>query len=260
MLGGHGADAHHGGDHGDIVFFRKGAHHPSALAQMHTAAGAQNWATAGRKGLHQLFQLRRVALIGGLVGAQIHFLGPHELFHFGQLHIHGHIHQHRAGAAAGCNVKGLAQNTGNIPRLAHQIAVLYKAFRSAGDIGLLKHIAAHQSAVHLAGNAHQRNAVGIGRGNAGDQVGGARAAGADGHAHLAVQARKAAGHVRRVGLDAYQHRMNIGFEQAVEYRANGYAGVAENRFYALHLQRLCNGLCAVHGAFSPLCVMVVCFG
>ena len=89
----------------------------------------------------------------------------------GILDINGDVDEDRPLSSGICHIKGFLENSGNIIHIPDKVAVFYKGFRRACNIGLLEHIAAKQLAVHLSGNADQGYAVCKGCCNAGDQIG-----------------------------------------------------------------------------------------
>ena len=80
----------------------------------------------------------------------------------------------------------------------------------------------------VAGDADDGNGVEHGGGDAGDEIGGAGAAGGDGHADLARGARVAVGHVRCALLVADQDVMDGKLAQRVVDGQDGSAGIAED--------------------------------
>ena len=92
---------------------------------------------------------------------------------------------------------------------------------------------------HLAGDADERDRIHQRVGQAGDRVGRAGAGGDEQHADLAGGARIALGRMGRAALLADQDVAHLVLpEQRVVDRQHGAAGIAENEFDALILQRL----------------------
>ena len=114
------------------------------------------------------------------------------------LDVNGEVDQHRPLPACVGDVKRFLHDAGHIFRLTDDVTIFYKGLTGAGNVGFLEHIAAHEAAVHLAGNDHQGNAVRISRSDTGDHIGGAGAAGDSHHAYLPRQACIAAGCMARV--------------------------------------------------------------
>ena len=103
----------------------------------------------------------------------------------GGSHILGDVHQHRALAAALCNAESCAHGVGQILDPAHREVVLGDGHRDALNVGFLKAVLADARGGYVAGKGHQRHRVHISGGDAGDQVGGTRAAGGQHHAGAA---------------------------------------------------------------------------
>jgi hypothetical protein len=82
-------------------------------------------------------------------------------------------------------VKRFAHDARQIVDVGHQVMVLGDAAADFDDRRFLKGVGADHRGLHLAGDGDQRNAVELGVGDAGDQVGGARSAGGHAHAGLA---------------------------------------------------------------------------
>ena len=199
VVGGHEGDAHHSLDH------RDGHSSPPAPAARlralasHTPPPAQNEGLLGPgDGLHHPLDLQVVALDAGLIAPDVHRLRVLEFFQGLLLHVDGDIDEHRAGAAGGGDVKGLLHHPGDVVGVLHQIAVLGEGGHGPGDVHLLKDVPAQQVAGHLAGDGHHGDGVHVGGGDAGDQVGGPRAAGHHAHPDLSAHAGVARGHVPRV--------------------------------------------------------------
>ena len=113
----------------------------------------------------------------GLVGAHIDLLRVLELINHRILDIDGDIDEHRPSAACVGDVESLLKNPGDIVYILDQIAVFDKGLHRAGNVCLLKGIAAQQIRMYLPGDAHQRNAVRKSGGDTGDHIGGTGAAG-----------------------------------------------------------------------------------
>ena len=108
--------------------------------------------------------------------------------------------------------------------------------RDAGDIRFLEGIGSQHRLGHLSRDADDRNRVHHRRGNAGDQVGGARPRRGDGHADPAACARVTIGHVRGALFVAHQHVANRVIEQRIVGRKNSAARVPEDGVHALFHQ------------------------
>ena len=119
--------------------------------------------------------------------------------------------------------------------------------RDAGDVGLLEGVGADEVGADLAGDGHHGDRVQIGVGDAGDQVGRARAAGGHADADLAGGAGIAVGGVHGALLVAHQDvAQHLGVEQRVVERDDHPAGEAEEHVAALGFQRGDDGLRTFH--------------
>ena len=129
--------------------------------------------------------------------------------------------------------------------------MLCKGFAGAGDIGFLEHVTAEQLRIDLPCDGHERDAVHIRRGNAGDEVRRAGAGGGDAHAGLAARTGIPAGRVGRVLLLAHQDMPDVGLVKEIIEWADRRAGITEGQLYALKLQTFYHDFCAAdHGAPS----------
>ena len=163
------------------------------------------------------------------------------------LNIAGNVDMHRAGTAGGGDVECLLDDAGQLGGILDQIGVLGKGRHGAGDVHLLKDVAAQQVAGNLAGNGHHRDGVHVGRGNTGDEVGGAGARGHHTHAHLAGDAGITGCHMARVLLGTHQRIADLGRgTQNIHSRTDRRAGVAKHALYLLTQKGLHQNLCACH--------------
>ena len=136
-------------------------------------------------------------------------------------------------------MEGLFHHRGHVAHILDQEIVLDDGARDAHCVALLEGVLADGRRGHLAGDDHHRDRVHVGRGDAGDGIGHARARSDQSHAHVTGGARIAVGRVHGGLLVANQHVLN-GFLLVksvvdVQHRA---AGVAPDVLHALGLQRL----------------------
>ena len=150
-------------------------------------------------------------------------------------HILGDVHQHRALAAGLGNAESGPHGVGQLLHMPHNKVVLGDGHGDAGDENFLEAVLADIAGAHVAGEGHQGHAVHIGGGDAGDQVGGAGAAGGQHHAGAAggpgVAVRRVAGAL----LVGGEHMADlvlalVQFVVEVQHRA---ARVAEQGIHAL---------------------------
>ena len=212
------------------------------VGQPHAAAGADEGLLGPGDGLHHPLDLKVVALDARLIAPDVHRLRVLELFQGLLLHVDGDVDEHRAGAAGGGDVEGLLHHPGDVVGVLHQIAVLGEGGHGPGDVHLLEDVPAQQVAGHLAGDGHHGNGVHVGGGDAGDQVGGPRAAGHHAHSHFSAHAGVARGHVPRVLLGPHQGIRDLRvLLQGVHRRA-----VSKHVLYILSLQALDQSLRSIH--------------
>src|SRR5215469_7301922 len=112
-----------------------------------------------------------------------------------QLHVLGDVDQHRAGAPAARYAEGLMHDVCYVFDSLHEKVVFRDRLRHAQYVGFLEGIAANEVTRYLPGDRHNGRRVHVGRGEAGDEVGGARATGGDAYTDLARSAGIAIGGV-----------------------------------------------------------------
>ena len=147
----------------------------------------------------------------------------------------GDVHQDRAFAAALGDAEGGPHGIGQFLHPAHRVVVLGDGHGHALDIGFLETVPPQQRGGHVAGERHHGHAVHEGGRDAGDQVGGAGAAGGQHHAGAAGGAGVAVRRMGRALLVGGQDMADavgifIQFVVQVQHRA---AGIAENGIHAL---------------------------
>ena len=176
-------------------------------------------------------------------------------------HVLGDVHQHRAFAAALGNAEGGAHGVGQILDPADGVVVLGDGHGHALDVGFLKAVLAQQRGGHVAGKGDHRDAVHEGGGNAGDQVGGAGAAGGQHHAGAPGGAGIP---VRRVGRALLVRGQDmpdavgvlVQFVVQVQHRA---ARIPENGIHALLGQHLDKNLGTCQHHRDPLLFLLWCY-
>ena len=95
------------------------------------------------------------------------------------LHVLGHVHDHRAGTAAGRDAEGLGDDPQQVLGGPDQEIVLGDGHGQAVGVHLLKGIGADHGQGHLAGDADDRDGVELGVGNGRQGVGRARPGGGE---------------------------------------------------------------------------------
>ena len=158
------------------------------IAQHHAAAEIHQRALGRSQHLNGFFDLTGVAVDHGLVRTDENiFLRIAEFGHrLGN--VFGHINHHRARAAAAGDLKSFFHCVGQLVYAGYEKIVLHARARHADHVDFLKRIAADGRRADLAGNHHHRNRIGVGRGNAGNRIGGAGAGSDQSHAHFAAGA------------------------------------------------------------------------
>ncbi len=146
----------------------------------------------------------------------------------GLLGVLGDVDQHRAGTAGERDLEGLAYGRRDVIGAGYQEVVLGDGQGDAGDVDLLKGVAAEDLGGHLAGDADDRDAVEHGGGDAGDEVGRARSAGGHADPDPPRGARVAICHVRGALLVADQDVVDGKLAQRVVDGQDGATGIAED--------------------------------
>ena len=247
MVGWHQANAHHGLDHRDGTALSQLQQLSAGISQPHAAAGTDEGLAGAGDGLYHPLDLQIVALDAGLIAPDVHLFGVVKALQVLLLHVNGNINENRTGPAGGGDVEGLLHHPGDVVGVFDQVAVLGEGGHRAGDVHLLEDIPAQQVAGHLAGDGHHGDGVHVGRSNAGNQIGGARAAGHHAHAHLAADAGIAGSHMARILLRPYQSICDLRvFLQGIHRRADGRSGVAKHMGHALPQQTFNQCLRSIH--------------
>ena len=145
-----------------------------------------------------------------VIGAQFHFLGIGILIALVRGgHILGDIHHHRAWAAGRGNVVSLANDFGNLFRMAHTEVVLNHRAGNTHHIGFLESIFTNQGGCNLAAQNHHGDGIHKGGGNAGNSVGGSRTRGHQYGTWFSGCTGVAVGHVDRRLLVSHQNMLDF---------------------------------------------------
>ena len=237
VLGGEGADAQQRGADGDAGLFGQLQELGLGAAQEHAVADQDHRPL----GLGQLAgdqpDCRQVGLQGGPVTRHGQLVRVVEDA-TGLLDVLADIDQHRPGPAGGGQVEGLADAGSQVFDSGDQVVVLGDRQRAPDHVRLLEGVAADDRGVDLARDGDHRHRVHEGRGQAGDQVQGARPAGREDHSWLAGGARVAVGHVCGALLVADQDVAQRGvLGQPLVDGQVGAAGVPEDDLDAFPLER-----------------------
>ena len=186
-----------------------------------------------------------MALANRVVRAHLHLGGVAVVRHFFEGHVLRDIHHHRARTTAAGNVECLFHGFRQIARVLDQEVVLHDGTGNAHGIAFLKRVQADCMRRHLPGDDHHRDAVHVGRGDAGDGIGHAWAGGDQGHADVACGAGVTVGRMNRRLFVANQHVLNrVLFEERVVNVQDGATGVTPDVLDLFGLQCFNQNLCA----------------
>ena len=233
---GHDACGHQGISRRDLGLLQQVAQGLAGSCAAHAAAKVDQRALRRIDQVCRPLHLLRVE--GGHGTDRLRIFGG-ELTHR-RRHVLGDIHQHRALAAALCNAEGRAHGIGQILYPAHREVVLGNGHRDALNVGFLKAVLAKARRGYVAGEGHHGHRVHIGCGNAGDQIGGTRAAGSQHHAGASGGAGIAVCRVSRALLVGGEHmgdavRILVQLIVKVQHCA---AGITKKGVHALLAQDL----------------------
>ena len=238
--------AHKRGDHGQLQRVSQFDQLIGRTGADHAAADVEHGALGTLHTLHRRANLLGIAAVSGAIRGQVHLIGIVE-DHLLRQDIGRNVDQHRARTAGCGDMERFAEDGRQLIGGLQQEGVLDHGHGDADDVGLLEAVGADDAAWHLTGDDHERHAVHIGGGDAGDRVGGARAGGNDDHADVARCARIAIGLVHRALLMTGEHMMQL---LAVVERVVDLDGltarVAEHQVDALGLERGHHSLRADH--------------
>ena len=223
------------------------------ITQNDAAAGINHRALGGRQHLDGFFDLPRMALGHRVVRTHTDAGGIGE-FGLCRSHVFGNIHHHRPRPAGRCNVERFLDGNRDIFDVTHQKIMLDARARNADGIAFLKRVFADGVGGHLPGNHHQRNRIGIGRGDAGNRIGHAGAGCDQRHAHFIGRARVAVGGMQRALLVTHEDMLDlILLEQLVINKQHRAARITEHVFDSFFLQAAHNNFCTrqLHGKRNP---------
>ena len=99
--------------------------------------------------------------------------------------IFGDVNVHRSRSPAARKVECLSNHVRNLIGAAHQVVVLGHWQRDAGDVDLLEGVLADEGVWNVPRDHHKRHGVEHCGADAGDEVGGTRARGAQAHSNVA---------------------------------------------------------------------------
>ena len=251
MLLVHGADAQQRPRHRDLRLLGEGPELVPGLGDQHAVPRQDQRALRLRDLPGRRLELLGVALGVGpearQAGDHVHergMLGARLLLQ-GVLR---DVHVHGPGRPVLRDVEGFGDDARDVVGVADEVVVLGHRQRDAGDVDLLERVLADERPGHVAGDRDHRHGVQLRGGDAGDEVGGAGAAGAHAHADLAAGPGVAVGRVGAALLVPDEDVPDLGVvaEDVVD-REDDAAGVAEQRVRALADERLHEGVRADAG-------------
>jgi hypothetical protein len=205
------------GQHGrDLGGIDEGAEVLHRIAQRDAAAAIDHRPLRLRDQRQCLVQARRPSALHGIRRQR---RMRRQVRRIGHLHVLRQVDQHRPGAAAARNAEGLGHHHRQVLDTAHDEAVLDHRQGHAEHVQFLERVGAHQVVRHLAGQHHHRHRIQHRIGDAGDQVGCARAGGRHAHADAPAGARITVRGERRALLVANQHVLQCGCRAGRRRRA-----------------------------------------
>ena len=156
----------------------------------------------------------------------------------GQRNILGQVDQHRSRPTGTRNRERLAHRGIDVLGAAHDVAVLHHRQAHAEHIHFLEGIGSHHRRLYLAGDGHHRHGIEKGIGDAGQQVGRARARGCKADADLAGRACVTIGRECGALFMAHQDVPDGAVNECVVHGHHRAAGVAEHHLAAFFFKRL----------------------
>ena len=193
--------------------------------------------------------------IGNDSGPKLANDGLWRSFHFGALHIHRNVDEHRAGPPRYRDHKGLVEHRRNFALVFHAKNALRYRLGHRDNVGLLEAKLAHHTvalllvAVHLPGDKDGRRGIEVGAGYARKQVGRARAAGRhrDG-GHLGKPAAAFGRKGRALLMPHADDGRRATQVDRVEHVGDHAAHQLEHSRHLLHSKRLSDIVGSLHGS------------
>ncbi len=177
MVAGQRAQPHHREGHRNAGLRHQRAKLLRRVRRNHAAAGVNHRTPrrADRVG-HALISSGLARRWLDAVARQVH-RGVVVRDRLGELDVLGQIDEHGPLASGGGHVKGLADHPGHVADVGDEVVVLGDAAADLDDGGLLEGVGADHGGIDLAGDGDHRDAVQLGVGDGGHQIGGPRPAG-----------------------------------------------------------------------------------
>ena len=157
------------------------------------------------------------------------------------------LDQHRARLLGLGDLEGLAYDLGDVVRLVHRLRPLGDGAEHGDRVHVLVALLVEALGAGLADEADQRCAVHVGVGDAGHEIGGARAEGAEADARLARQPAIHVGHEGRRLLVPAQDEIDVAVHQRHHHVGVLFAGNAEDVGHALGFEALDQKIGRFHG-------------
>ncbi len=239
------AQAHQRADHGNVHQFGEFAEFRAGARGNNASAGVNERPLGVPDHLRGAADLAGVPLGVHPVTLQVN-RGNRRVVRLGLEDVLRNVHEYGARPSARGQVKGLVNHPRQIRDVLNQVVVLGARARDTEGVRFLEGVAAHQLAVHLAGDGHHRNRVHDGVHQAGGQVGGARAGGGAADSHAAGRAGIAGSGERRVLLVPYQDVADGVIVYRIVERDRDASGVPEETIHALAGQAFQQHPCAAH--------------
>ena len=143
------------------------------------------------------------------------------------------LDQHRAGLLGLGDLEGLAHDLGDVVRLVHRLRPLGDGAEHGDRVHVLVALLVQPLGAGLADEADHGRAVHVGVGDAGHEIGGAGAEGAEADARLAGQPAVDVGHEGRRLLVATEDEVDVALDQRHHHVGVLLAGNAEDVGHAL---------------------------
>ena len=231
MGAGESPEPHQRHRHGNLRDLGELANFVGGIAKHRAAADVDDRPLRLHDRFSRLLDLRFVAAGERAIAAQIDLVGIFE-FGLGRADIFGNIDQHRPGPSAGRDVKRFLHRLGEIVHVFHQHIVLGAGPADTDIIGFLKRIVADEICRNLPGKRNQRHRIHVRIGQAGDDIGHARARGHQHNASLAGRFSVALRHMSSALLVASQYQLQIfALAEHIENLQDNAAGQTENGFH-----------------------------
>ena len=211
------------------------------------AANVKQWPVAFLDQSNDLVELEFACLEAlGVEPGDVHLVGEQYL-RAGLLDVFRHVDDHRAGPAACGDLERLLHHGRDFVDVGDEVAVFHHRQGHPEKVGLLKSALADHCLRHLAGDGDERDRIHERVGDAGDEVGGAGAAGGHADTGPAGGAGIALGRERAALLVARQDGADLlgSGQRLVKLHARA-AGVGEDRVHALALECADEDLTADH--------------